>query len=70
MLLGSQRVRKSEGPEILDSEEDDWDLVYDLLKPSEVVIADDTNAYKLFGESIFCAPQEDLLESASHSILR
>lgn len=68
VLLGSRRVKKSkekQPAETLDADEDDWDLVYDLLKPSQIIIADDTNAYQVFGDSIFCAPQEDLLESTS-----
>lgn len=43
-------------------DEEDWVLQYDLRKPDQVVIADDTHAYQFFGDSIFCAPQEDLLE--------
>ncbi|KAG2336290.1 hypothetical protein BDR05DRAFT_1006008 [Suillus weaverae] len=33
------------------------------IKPLDVVIVDDTNAYKMFGESIYTAPQEDLVEN-------
>ncbi len=46
-----------------DLDEEDWDYQYDLLAPDKVVIADDQNAYQLFGDTIFSAPQEDLLES-------
>ena len=45
-------------------DEEGWEDLHDLRKPSEIVIADDTNAYQLFGDSIFAAPQEDILESA------
>lgn len=45
-------------------DEEGWEDLHDLRKPSEIVIADDTNAYHLFSDSIFAAPQEDLLESA------
>jgi hypothetical protein len=45
-----------------EGDEDDWDLQDDLLPPNKVAIADDTNAYQLFGDRIFCAPQEDILE--------
>ncbi|KII91548.1 hypothetical protein PLICRDRAFT_512049 [Plicaturopsis crispa FD-325 SS-3] len=66
VLLASQRKlkkattkgRKSDD----DLEEEDWELQYDLRKPDEIVIADDSNAYQFFGDSIFTAPQEDLLE--------
>ena len=35
---------------------------YELLQPSEVVIIDDANSYQLFGDRIFCAPQDDAIE--------
>lgn len=64
-LIASRRVRRR-GPEkaidFLDGDEEDWDLEYDLLAPSQVAIADDTIALQQFGEVIFCAPQEDILE--------
>ncbi|KAI0313421.1 hypothetical protein OF83DRAFT_1175689 [Amylostereum chailletii] len=63
VLLASRRkkrvVNEKSNP---DGEEEDWDHEDDLLRPDKVVIADDTNAYQLFGDSVFCAPQEDLLE--------
>ena len=65
-LLGSRRVKKervdSKRPidDALDEEE--WDSEHDLLRPDQIVIADDTSTYQVFGDSIFCAPQEDLLE--------
>lgn len=69
-LLGSRRTKKtnekSEKPDVsgtqVDLDEEEWELQYDLLKAEQVVIADDTNAYQYFGDSVFCAPQEDLLE--------
>ncbi|KAL5514880.1 hypothetical protein ACEPAG_2196 [Sanghuangporus baumii] len=67
ILLGTRRVRrerpnaKKEVDEALDEEE--WDFQYDLLRPDQIVIADDTNAYQSFGDSVFSAPQEDILES-------
>lgn len=65
ILLGFRRQRKSrkESNKSLDIDEDDWELLYDLRKPLDVVIADDTNAYQMFGESIYTAPQEDLVEN-------
>jgi hypothetical protein len=67
ILLASQRKRrqvieKGQAPSA-DPDEDDWDLQYDLRRPDQIVIADDTNGYQLFGDQIFSAPQEDLLES-------
>jgi hypothetical protein len=38
-----------------------------MLQPNEVAIVDDTNAYRLFGHRIFCAPQEDILEGTYSS---
>ncbi|EGO00977.1 hypothetical protein SERLA73DRAFT_87350 [Serpula lacrymans var. lacrymans S7.3] len=67
ILLGMKRTRrknseKEKGVGVAEWDEDDWELLYDLRKPGEIIIADDTNAYQLFGDSIFTAPQEDLLE--------
>jgi hypothetical protein len=65
VLLALRRVKKvhsSQQAESLDTEDDDWDMKYDLLIPGKIVIADDTNAFQLFGDSVFSAPQEDLLE--------
>ncbi|KIK67000.1 hypothetical protein GYMLUDRAFT_843929 [Collybiopsis luxurians FD-317 M1] len=43
--------------------DDDWEVQYDLKRPDEIVIADDSNALQLFGEQLFVAPQEDILEA-------
>ncbi|KAI0342553.1 hypothetical protein BDW22DRAFT_1484759 [Trametopsis cervina] len=63
VLLGMKRKKRSNkaGSQELE-EEDGWDYEYDLLQPSQVIIADDTNGYQLFGDKIFTCPQEDLLE--------
>lgn len=67
MLLASQRKRRQVTEkghaQPADLDEDDWDLQYDLRRADQIVIADDTNGYQLFGDQIFTAPQEDLLES-------
>ncbi|KAA1478156.1 hypothetical protein DENSPDRAFT_659742 [Dentipellis sp. KUC8613] len=65
ILLGSRRVRKNKSSVSKSSavdEDDEWDAEDDLLRPDKVIIADDSNVYHLFGDSIFTAPQEDLLE--------
>ena len=63
VLLGSQRVHRHSGEKILDDLDDEqWDLIYDLKKPEQITIADDTHAYQAFGASLFTAPQEDILE--------
>jgi hypothetical protein len=62
VLLGSRRVKKDGGKASIEGGKDDWDFQDDLLQPNKVAIADDTNAYQLFGDRIFCAPQEDILE--------
>lgn len=67
MLVGLKRVKvpnKSEKKGV-DGEDDDWDTLDRLLRPDQVIVADDTNAYQLFGDSVFSAPQEDLLEGVS-----
>lgn len=71
-MLASQRKRhqtsgKGQGQSYpVDLDEDDWDLQYDLRRADQIIIADDTNGYQLFGDQIFTAPQEDLLESELH----
>ena len=65
VLIASRRVRRQKSEkatDFLDADEEDWDLEYDLLAPNQVAIADDTIALQQFGEVIFCAPQEDILE--------
>ncbi|KAH9061941.1 hypothetical protein EDB87DRAFT_1716602 [Lactarius vividus] len=63
LLLGSRRVRGSGGGSSNEADEDHWVLQDELLRPNEVAIADDTDAYQLFGGHVFCAPQEDNLEA-------
>ena len=62
LLLGSRRVKKDGGKASGEGNQDDWDFQDELLRPNEVAIVDDTNLYRLFGDRIFCAPQEDILE--------
>ncbi|KAH9034488.1 hypothetical protein EDB85DRAFT_2222292 [Lactarius pseudohatsudake] len=62
VLLGLRRVKRSGGRSSNEDDEDHWVLQDDLLLPNNVAIADDTDAYQLFGDRIFCAPQEDVLE--------
>jgi len=68
VLLGSRRQpSKAEGKgNTQDIDDDDYDLQYDLRKPDEIVIADDTYSHQAFGESLFAAPQEDILEGSCH----
>ncbi|KAI9511382.1 hypothetical protein F5148DRAFT_1172037 [Russula earlei] len=61
VLLGLRRKKRG-GKTSSEGDEDDWDFEDDLLPPNKVAIADDTNAFQLFGDRIFCAPQEDILE--------
>jgi hypothetical protein len=67
ILLGSRRLKKTGDKPSGDGDEDDWDFQDDLLPPNKVAIADDTNAYQLFGDRVFCAPQEDILEGTPSS---
>lgn len=65
VLIGSRRVRRQKSDkatDLVDGDEEDWDLEYDLLAPNQIAVADDTIALQQFGEAIFCAPQEDILE--------
>ncbi|KAJ7188459.1 hypothetical protein C8R46DRAFT_1171527 [Mycena filopes] len=56
ILLGT--LRKGAG----DLDDEEKDLQYDLKRPDEIVIADDNNALQNFGDLLFTAPQEDILE--------
>jgi Protein of unknown function (DUF3684) len=69
ILLGSRRqlVKAEAKGNTRDIDDDDYDLQYDLRKPDEIVIADDTYAHQAFGESLFAAPQEDILEGSYRS---
>jgi hypothetical protein len=68
ILLGSRRVKRGGGNSSIGGDQDDWYLQDELHQPSEVVIVDDTNAYRLFGDRIFCAPQDDSIESTQSSV--
>ncbi|KAJ6497900.1 hypothetical protein C8R45DRAFT_984590 [Mycena sanguinolenta] len=58
ILLGTLRKTSSSG----DLDDDENDLQYDLKRPDQIVIADDNNALQNFGDTLFTAPQEDILE--------
>ena len=62
VLLALQRKPRHQNKEPDNWDEDEWDIIYDLKKPSEVIIADDTHSYQAFGDSLFTAPQEDIIE--------
>jgi hypothetical protein len=57
VLLGSRRVKKDGGEAPNEGDEDNLALTDDLLQPYKEAVADDTNAYQLFGDRIFCPPQ-------------
>ncbi|KAK0212970.1 hypothetical protein DFS33DRAFT_1285718 [Desarmillaria ectypa] len=64
ILLGLKRKPKVKANTDFDDFDDDgWDTLYDLKAADEIVITDDTNAHQLFSESLFTAPQEDILEA-------
>lgn len=62
ILLGKKRKPRSQSKNDDDWDEDEWEFTYELKRPFEIVIADETNAYQAFGDSLFTAPQEDILE--------
>ena len=62
IFLGMKRKPRKLDKSGADWDEEEWEIVHDLKRPSEVVIADDTNAYQAFGDTLFAAPQEDILE--------
>ncbi|KAG6862295.1 hypothetical protein C0995_015992 [Termitomyces sp. Mi166 len=65
ILLGSKRKPRKGGGEKVDfgDFDEDWEVQYDLRKAEEIIIADDTHALQAFGDSLFTAPQEDILEA-------
>ncbi|KDR75405.1 hypothetical protein GALMADRAFT_227055 [Galerina marginata CBS 339.88] len=63
ILLGLQRKSRRQNKETDDWDEDEWDISYDLKKSNEIIVADDTHAYQAFGDSLFTAPQEDIIEA-------
>jgi hypothetical protein len=68
VLLGFCRKKKPSDKVSDDGEEDScWESEERLLMPNEVAVADDTNAYQFFGDRIFCAPQEYILEGKPSS---
>lgn len=65
ILVGFQRVQGWNSGKVTDhatSDGEDHNLEPNLLTPDQVVIADDIIALQQFGEEIFCAPQEEILE--------
>ena len=70
ILVGSRYLQRQEFDEAMDyvgSDEDDPNLEYGLLAPSQVAIADDVIAYRQFCKTIFCAPQDTILEGEYNS---
>ncbi|KAL0956086.1 hypothetical protein HGRIS_002254 [Hohenbuehelia grisea] len=61
LLAVRRKVKRADG-KAHDLDEDDWEFQYDLKRPEEIAIVDDNNAFQLFGDSLFTAPQEDILE--------
>lgn len=62
VLLAAQRraLTDEKAKKEVDGDED-LD-VYDLKRPDQIVIADDSNALQLFGDQLWTAPQEEILE--------
>ncbi|KAG9042649.1 hypothetical protein FS837_010600 [Tulasnella sp. UAMH 9824] len=74
-LLGSRRTpkavkdtRATNSVDVNEEEEEDYEVVFDLLCPNQIVIVDDTNAYSLFSEFLWSAPQGDIFEGFYHSL--
>ncbi|TFK44587.1 hypothetical protein BDQ12DRAFT_730629 [Crucibulum laeve] len=67
VLLGSQRKpRNPSTPKDINDDDfgdDEWDRLYDLKKADQIIIEDDTHAYQAFGDQLFIAPQEEILEA-------
>jgi Protein of unknown function (DUF3684) len=61
-------VKRGGGNASIGGDKVDRYLQDELLQASEVVIVDDTNAYQLFGDRIFCAPQVDIIEGTQSNV--
>ncbi|KAK3328503.1 hypothetical protein B0T19DRAFT_356769 [Cercophora scortea] len=63
-LLGSRELASSRGSET-DTNEEEETLIkhYQLATPSQIVVLDDYISYRLFKQSLLCAPEEDALEA-------
>lgn len=64
ILIGSRRVKRQKSDEAAKPADNgkDQDLEHTLLAPNQVAIVDNEIIHQQFGEVIFCAPQEDILE--------
>ena len=67
ILLGSREKRGGSNAPIGVNKDDRY-LQDDLLQPSEVVVVDDANAYQLFRDRIFCAPQFEIIEGTQLNV--
>lgn len=70
ILLGLQRKPRKQTSPTDDWDEEEWDIQYELKRPNEIVVADDTHAYRAFGDSLFTAPQEDIIEGKQNFLYR
>lgn len=54
--------RETSQPSVDDENEIEYVYEDDLRRPDQILIADDNSLYRMFGGSIFIAPQETKLE--------
>ncbi|KAK4191359.1 hypothetical protein QBC35DRAFT_11290 [Podospora australis] len=63
-LLGSKELSSSKSKDASTDDEDDAPVkIYQLAAPSDIVILDDYISYRLFKQSLLCAPEDDALEA-------
>ncbi|KAB5547314.1 hypothetical protein GE09DRAFT_1130823 [Coniochaeta sp. 2T2.1] len=63
-LLGSKEISASNGRSSDPYDEEDAPIKqWQLAAPSQIVILDDYISYRLFKDSLVCAPEEDVLEA-------
>ncbi|KAK1226720.1 hypothetical protein PQX77_010295 [Marasmius sp. AFHP31] len=67
VLLAFQRKQASGKAALLDDEEREM-IPVGLKTADQIIIADDTNAMQLFGDSLFTAPQDNTLEDFYFSL--
>lgn len=63
-LLASKEIASTKSSKDIDADEDEAPIKqYQLAAPGQIVVVDDYISYRLFKDSLMCAPEEDALES-------
>ncbi|KAL3427013.1 hypothetical protein PVAG01_00522 [Phlyctema vagabunda] len=71
--IPAKKTGSKAGKSVIDAQEDDFEdeqilKMYELALPSQIVILDDYTAFRIFRDSLICAPEEDALEEFYHAL--